>query len=86
MEFAIHAKIRADRDSFEKLDVAQALDGAEEEIVEENTDEIIFTVYRRVTAESEDEARELASRGRLLKNISYSVEEVLGIRNLSEGL
>lgn len=85
-EFVIHAQLKTDKAKFRELDVEEALTGEEEFIMGYEINHVLYTVYRHVEAEDEEDAKQKASDGELFSSVPYTVERFLKIQNLDEGL
>lgn len=85
-EYRVHATLETPRDVFEDLNVASALESAEEGIEDMGTDEVSYRVYRSVYADSEDEAREKAEDGKLFKDVQHELVDIHDVRDLDATL
>lgn len=85
-EFAVQARAKVPRDAYETLNVSSALTGEEEEVVTTGPDEAEIIMYRRLKADSEEDARKRAKNGKLLTDVPHDVEEIMKVRNLDEPL
>lgn len=85
-KFVIHAQLRTDKVPFRKLDVEDALTGEEEFIMGYDSDDVLYTVYRHLEADNEEDARKKSCDGGLFSDVPYSVERFLKVQNLDEGL
>jgi hypothetical protein len=85
-KFVIHAQLKTDKVPFRELDVEDALTGEEEFIMGYEHDDVLYTVYRHLEADDEEDARRKSRNGELFADVPYTVERYLKVQNLDEGL